>query len=690
MILPTLFCDGVRLPITERIGRGGEGEVYALADGSNRAVKVYFSPDAARAAKVQAIVKAGLSDACRNAAFPIDVVTTADGKFAGFTMERVQGHLPIYELTGTASRRQRFAHADWRFLVRVARNVAGIMATLHKAGVVIGDINSAGFLVSQQATVTLIDADSFQIGPHRCRVGMPEYSPPELQCKRFDESDRTANHDAFGLAVLLFQILALGRHPFAGVASGRAIAIDAAIAQGRFCYTLIRKVSGAPPPATIGLADFPAGIRLLFERAFAPRIGARPSAVEWVAELIRLENELAACVDQPAHMISTLATPCPWCRIERQTGRPIFIKTISIPPMAIPILPIHDRVHSAIELAKTHAGEQLTPMWSRPEVIASKSARKLLASEGSPGPLQALRLRLGIDTGSIEKFIDRYNAAQAGATSAMNDWRTRLGVWDISQLIDDLRGDLAKLDRIALHRPVLLAQASASLIERETRAKLSTVPIRGTRIPGIGNALFDRLGAEGIISVADVTRARLEAVNGIGESRIVALLFCRDALAVAVQRAVSDSDQVGRMASAERMVDDLSAKIRTSVQARIAALDTIVARIRKRVWLVDVPLQDAFRARDQAEADLKYLGIDEAALRRFATPPMSAPTSPARATKSKSKKPKKPAQTCPRCGAPMVKRWSNGAAGQGRLFRGCSTYPRCSGSRPIHNMSAKP
>lgn len=53
------------------------------------------------------------------------------------------------------------------------------------------------------------------------------------------------------------------------------------------------------------------------------------------------------------------------------------------------------------------------------------------------------------------------------------------------------------------------------------------------------------------------------------------------------------------------MVDDLSAKLETSIQAKLAALDTMVGRVRKRVWLVDLPLQDTFRARDQAEADLR-------------------------------------------------------------------------------------
>lgn len=689
MTLPALFCDGARLQLTERLGRGGEGEVYALADGSNRAVKVYHTPDAVRAAKVQALVTAGLSYTCKDIAFPLGIVRSTEGKFAGFTMKKVRDHLPIYELTGTASRRQHFPHADWRFLVRVARNVAGIVATVHRAGVTIGDVNSAGFLVSQQATVTLIDADSFQFGAYRCRVGMPEYTPAELQGKRFDEVNRTADHDAFGLAVLLFQILALGRHPYAGVASGRAVQIDAAIVQGRFCYSMIRKIGAVPPPGTIGLSDFPAAVRFLFERAFAPRPGRRPSAAEWVVALIRLEQDLGSCIDQPAHVIPSLVTPCPWCRIERQTGRHIFLRSVA-PRSSVPsVLPIYARVASAIEHAKRFAGETVVPMWSRPEVVPGKAAMKMLASDGPIGPLHRLHFQLNPTAGPVGKFVERYDAARADAKRAMEEWRTRLGIWDIARLVDGLRSDLARLDRVALHRPVLLAQASSKITEQEIQARLATVPISGALISGIGSGLCSLLAGKGIVSAADIDRCALEAVSGIGESRIVALLFWRAALAIAAEQKIVDIAVDARLASARRMAEDISARLEASIDVRLAALDVMVARVRKRVWLVDFALQDAFRARDEAEADLKYLGIDEATLRSVtASAPVSPP--PARNTKSKSKQAKKQVQVCPRCGAAMVKRWSNGAAGQGRLFRGCSTYPRCNGSRPIHKKGATP
>jgi DNA-binding helix-hairpin-helix protein with protein kinase domain len=68
--------------------------------------------------------------------------------------------------------------------------------------------------------VSLIDCDSFQISSHGryflCEVGVPLYTPPELQEKEFKHVVRTPNHDNFGLAVLLFHLLFMGRRQIFG------------------------------------------------------------------------------------------------------------------------------------------------------------------------------------------------------------------------------------------------------------------------------------------------------------------------------------------------------------------------------------------------------------------------------------------------------------------------------------------
>jgi hypothetical protein len=102
------------------------------------------------------------------------------------------------------------------------------------------------------------------------------------------------------------------------------------------------------------------------------------------------------------------------------------------------------------------------------------------------------------------------------------------------------------------------------------------------------------------------------------------------------------------------------------------------------VWLIDRAVEDALIARDQAAADLSHLGLEEFA--RGCATAANVPSSPSPKPRRKSAK-KLSAKTCPRCGAPMVKRWGQ-QNGQAALFLGCSTYPRCHGTSAVRGRSA--
>ena len=99
---------------------------------------------------------------------------------------------------------------------------------------------------------------------------MEEFTAPELQGKRFDQLVRTRNHDAFGLAVILFYLLFMGRHPFAGKYLGRGdLSMQAAIADYRFAYSSrIRETRMEPPPYVPLLTDIPSELASAFEMAF--------------------------------------------------------------------------------------------------------------------------------------------------------------------------------------------------------------------------------------------------------------------------------------------------------------------------------------------------------------------------------------------------------------------------------------
>jgi DNA-binding helix-hairpin-helix protein with protein kinase domain len=195
-------------------------------------------------------------------------------QFVGFTMPLVPGNKPIHDLYSPTSRRTEFPKATFPFLIRTALNIAKGLAKVHATGCVVGDVNHSGILISDDALATLIDCDSFQVS-----IGKPNifvrsrssgFHSPELQGKRLDQLQRTQNHDAFGLAVVLFNLLFMGRHPYAGRYLKRGdMPLATAIAQFRFAYSARKnETQMEPPPHVPLLSDLPSELSNAFETAF--------------------------------------------------------------------------------------------------------------------------------------------------------------------------------------------------------------------------------------------------------------------------------------------------------------------------------------------------------------------------------------------------------------------------------------
>ena len=213
------------LVLGNKVGEGGEGAIYLIADDPAIVLKLYRKPVFGKKfEKLKALIKIDTPSLRGVTAWPIDLVVNRRGETCGFVMNRVVGSLDVHELYSPKSRTSSFPEADFRFVCHVATNLARAFAEVHKSGVVIGDVNQGSVLVSAKGTIALIDCDSFQIRDSSnlftCDVGVPLFTPPELQGRPFRGMIRQENHDLFGLAVLLFHLLYLGRHPYAGVFSG--------------------------------------------------------------------------------------------------------------------------------------------------------------------------------------------------------------------------------------------------------------------------------------------------------------------------------------------------------------------------------------------------------------------------------------------------------------------------------------
>ncbi len=323
---PVIDSAGRALPLGAKIGGGGEGDVYGLSRDPKSVVKLYHKPPSPEAVeKLTAMAGLGSPALLKVAAWPTGLARDARTRqAAGFVMPRVTDCQPVQALYNPAQRLRSFPRAGWAFQVRAALNLAAAFEEVHRAGCLVGDVNQSNALVSPKAEVRLIDCDSFQVRAggrvYCCDVGVPHYTPPELQGKPLRGHTREENHDRFGLAVLIYQLLFVGRHPYAGVYSGtddpgfEQLIADYRFAQGPDAHTWHM----APPPHVPTLSDIPPALGTLFRRAFERKTSdGRPTATEWHAELQSLDARVTTCVSDTGHTFWRGAGTCVWCRLAK-------------------------------------------------------------------------------------------------------------------------------------------------------------------------------------------------------------------------------------------------------------------------------------------------------------------------------------------------------------------------------------
>jgi WD40 repeat protein len=333
---------------TERTGRifdlhepfrsGGEGAIYEVPHYPNLVAKVYHAqrrtPE--RIAKLQIMVAHPPVNPTEHLnhpsiAWPTELLRDiATNQLVGFVMPRVRQMLPLSEVYNPRARRRQLPLFNYRYLVRTARNLCAAVQAVHQAGYVIGDLNESNVLVSDQALVTLVDADSFQVRDpqrgvvYRSLVGKPEYTPPELQGCSFADVDRQPEHDAFALAVLIFRLLMEGFHPFDGVyrGSGEPPEVSVRIRQGYFPYARSRtEIEPSPlaPPFEMLHPDLQALFVRCFEEGHRNR-RVRPRVEDWLDALVRVEGALQQCGRNEQHYYWGHLAGCPWCARQQALG----------------------------------------------------------------------------------------------------------------------------------------------------------------------------------------------------------------------------------------------------------------------------------------------------------------------------------------------------------------------------------
>lgn len=560
--MPVYYTSsGEEILLGNIINEGGEGIVYRVEGNSSLVAKIYKeSIDSEKAEKLLWMITQKDKKLLTLAGWPTDILRKKSNSLTvGFLMPMVGGCEQIHELYGNKSRRSKFPEADWRFLIHAAINVARAFYVIHNQGHVIADVNHGNFLVTQDGTVKLIDCDSYHINAngkqYLCDVGVDTHIPPELQGKSLRGVTRTANHDAFGLAVLIFQLLFMARHPFSGayLGSGES-SIPESIKEHRFAYGESAKARQMrQPDGTLPLEAVSKPIAQLFERAFLTD-SDRPTPQEWIEALSILSDNLTKCNNDYGHFYYNKLQSCPWCKLETQTGVQFFPARLPDSIDGFDIKTIGDLIDAIKPPSPSSALQPIDVNSVRPNRQATSAVRKrnftLLGSACLC--VGAICLMVIMELGGTAMFWltvltvgfcyglsnlgrgDAEKNTQHELTAVTKEWQRVEKSWKTTAsetCFKDFRSEIRK--KIETHRGLpqrrleKLKELELQRYQSQLEQFLDSYRIEDADIPQIGWSRKATLESYGIETAADIKQSDVLAIPGFGPTYTIRLIGWR-------------------------------------------------------------------------------------------------------------------------------------------------------------------
>lgn len=565
---PFLDSSGHRIHLGKKIGSGGEGDVYEILPAhSNVVAKIYHKPLDEQKQEKLLLMARGCNDELKSiSAWPTDVLHAKEGgPVVGFLMPKISDYEPVHKVYGPTHRKEHFPHADWRFLVRTAKNLAAAFFVIHKFGYVVGDVNEGNILVNDEACVRLIDCDSFQVRAgdrlYYCEVGVAQFTPPEILSSKHFRMERTANHDNFGLSILSFQLLFFGRHPYSGVYSGKEdMPLEKSIAEFRFAYGKNSPLKSiAPPPNSVGLSVVPAQVAALFERAFAEagaRPDGRPNAGEWWDALQSLESKMRRCSADSVHSYYSGLAGCPWCRLEESSGLLLFLSAdritkIDLPrewqkveatarPGPIPMISPSNFLHRAVPLPpgiERAIGYRNFRQFAGMALIVFCAVLVLfgMITEDLTVPfllvvviVAVLFLYPGAAAGEKRRRWGNLESARYLWDLWNRKWIAEAGDAAFFAQLNQLRDLKMKYEKIDRDYRAGLLVLERSIKDRQQKKFLERISIDTCTVPRATGGLKNILKSVGIATAADITRSKLLGIPQLDNTLTNELLAWRE------------------------------------------------------------------------------------------------------------------------------------------------------------------
>jgi DNA-binding helix-hairpin-helix protein with protein kinase domain len=602
----------------EQLAQGGQGVVWRLVGNSNKLVKIYHRQPSKKERGKHQLLRGKSEKIGDVAALPVSLAfeDVSLSKHIGIFMPFVGG-TEVFELYGTRSRLQHFPKANFKFLVRVAYNLAVAFEELHAQGVVVGDVNERNIKVLPDATVRFIDTDSFQIRNgaelYTTDVGSPLWTAPELHGRDLTGVERTVNHDMFGLAQLIFLILFAGRHPFSGVPKTKQhLTPEDAIKLHAFAFAPPEVgVPVGPPPGSPSLDMLPTEMRGAFLQSFLKNSvlpNARPTADRWRHFLDDLSSQLVVCANNPSHLYWTRASCCPWCAIAREAGVDIFPAPLASAGCATFHLASNDAYIVRLAGMRPHplsvteprkaAGLTPSPLPARPEGFWSLVQQFVLPQEWrqrwlNPSILvcQTARQRCNAQIVAAraeqQKIIAAYHQEFSTHASLLN------------KIIDSLKNN-------AGIRTECLQEVKSKRQRERLKSHLQQFPIRKYKIPQIGQSRLATILSFGIETAADIFRSDLNRA-GLPSNAALELIKWRKSIESLFNFDPNSPLSVFENQDVERRTQERIKRIREEAASIEVKMNDATTRARNVLRPLAEQIRQLSQIRDQAELDLQNL-----------------------------------------------------------------------------------
>jgi hypothetical protein len=318
--------DGRILTLGKLLKSGGAGSIFRINEAAELVAKIYH-PQVDHSVyehKVEAMLtlvpdlpdidEGGVREV--QMAWPRLLLRDHRRQFLGFAMPLLDFQTSV-ELECVMQERQARAEGLPTGLgakVTLAANLAGVIAELHRQGHYVVDLKPVNLRFYRRSLhVTMLDCDGCSIRGKDQRFRAPQFTPeylaPEFHGRGFsgeEQSSDEESQDRFALAVVVFQLLNFGIHPFTGRPASDSVPTDipGRIARRCYAYGVRPNPKMAPNPAS-GHAAMPLQLRELFDRAFEGTGLVRPSASDWMTLLReygqRSSGKLSKCQANAEH-----------------------------------------------------------------------------------------------------------------------------------------------------------------------------------------------------------------------------------------------------------------------------------------------------------------------------------------------------------------------------------------------------